>query len=200
MESSGPSEPMGRVGSALRSIFGPASVPVLIKNDSGFYLFANRAAETLLGYEPGQVIGKHIFDITRDDPEWLGAEFKRFQDQGVWTGNLSLIRIDGDLVRVAVNGFASSAPDGTTYTALARPIEIVPPPTVAPRAPPYNLSADDIRLLQLMTEGFSEKDIAGILNTRDLVVQTAITLLLQKMWSSSRTEACIRAIKARIII
>ena len=191
---------MGSVGSALRSILGPASVPVLIKNDSGVYLYANRAAETLLGYEPGQVIGKHMLELLRDDPEWLGTVFRRFQTQRFWAGNLSFARLDGEIVILAINGFASSGVNGVMYTAFARPVELTSPPTPDPAPIPYNLSAEDIRLLQLMTEGFSEKDIAGILGSRDLEIEAEIAMVLQKMGAYSRTEACIRAIKARLII
>ncbi len=48
-----------------------ASVPVLVKDADGFYVFANQAAERLLGYEASQICGLHIDDLCNDDSAWL---------------------------------------------------------------------------------------------------------------------------------
>jgi DNA-binding NarL/FixJ family response regulator len=51
----------------------------------------------------------------------------------------------------------------------------------------------------MLSEGFTDKDIAAVLGFSDWAVAREVTILLQKMRVRSRTAACVAAMKARII-
>jgi PAS domain S-box-containing protein len=202
MESHNPNQGDALINAAFQGVVGPARVPVLVKNGDGYYIFANRAAETLLGYGPGQIGGLHITDLVDNDPDWLQAEFERFKSQRFWNGHLTFRRREGEPVQAAVNAFAGSF-DGSTpaYTDLAHPVPpgSVPVPRAAWPLRGYDLGAQDIRLIQLLAEGFSDREVSSILSRSEWAVTREVSIVLQKMRANSRTEACMRAIKARLI-
>lgn len=180
-----------------------AAVAVLVKNGDGFYIFANPAAEHLLGYGPSQLAGMHITQLSADDPAWLETEWERFRAQTVWHGSLMLRRRGGDLVTTSLNAFvATTMSGGRAYTSLLRRAgsgqrNILP---AAPSSSAFNLTVADCRLLQLLAEGFTDKDIGAILGLSAWAVAREVTILLQKMRVRSRTAACVAALKARIIV
>jgi PAS domain S-box-containing protein len=185
----------------FRTVMGRAPVAVLVKNGDGFYIFANPAAEHLLGYGPGQLGGMHIGDISADDPLWLQAEFDRFKSQNVWNGNLLFRCKGGDLITTSLNAFVSNTLTGSrAYIAMLRRANTEQRQSRAPSAAGYDLNSADQRLLQLLSEGFQDRDIASILGLSDWAVAREVTILMQKMRVRSRTAACIAAIKARIIV
>jgi len=181
---------------------GRASVPVLVKNAEGFYIFANQAAESALGYGPGQIGGMHIGDLSANDPEWLRLEFDRLRAHRVWNGNLLFRCKSGELLNMALNAFVStSISPGIAYIGMFHPANFETPSPPNPLLPVrrYDLSPDERRLLQLFAEGFSDKDLASILGLADWAVSREAMILLQKMGVTSRTAACVAAIKARVI-
>jgi PAS domain S-box-containing protein len=199
------SEPLNRSGQlspAFESVMSAASVPVLVKNGDGYYIFANRAAEALLGYDHGQIGGLHVSELIDSDPEWLNTEFERFKAERVWNGFLVFRHREGRVVQAAVNAFGATLTNGlVAYTAFPHPVA---PDFVLLFRPPaqriYDLSAADIRLIQLLAEGFTDLDLSNILGLSEWAVTREIAIVLQKMRVSSRTEACIRAIKANLIL
>jgi PAS domain S-box-containing protein len=179
-----------------------ATVPVLVKDADGFYLFANQAAERLLGYEASQISGLHIDDLCNDDPAWVRSEFARFESQGVWNGSLVFRHHDGHLISAGLNAFVTNMPFGRIYVAMLHPVR----ETSMPRPVPilsrqrYRLTWEDRRLLQLLAEGFPDRDLAEILGRQAWAVSRDVTVLLQKMTVKSRTAACVAAIKAHLIV
>jgi PAS domain S-box-containing protein len=109
-----------------------ASVPVLVKDADGFYVFANQAAERLLGYEASQICGLHIDDLCNDDSAWLKPEFSRFQSQGVWNGSLTFRHRDGHLISTRLNAFVTSAGFGRVYVAMLHPVREASMPRPVP--------------------------------------------------------------------
>jgi PAS domain S-box-containing protein len=181
---------------------GAALVPVFVKDGDGYYIFANRAAELLLGYDPGQIGGKHISDLVESDPEWLEAEFQRFKTQRIWNGLLVFRHRLGDRVQAAVNAFMSTLEGGAAlYTGLAHPFagDSLPARPPAGAGQRYGLESAEVRLIQLLAAGFTDRDVASVLGLSEWAVSREVTIVLQKMRVSSRTEACMRAIKASLI-
>jgi PAS domain S-box-containing protein len=180
-----------------------APVAVLAAAEDGFYVYGNRAAEALLGYDADQLRRRRLADLHEADPAWFEAEFDRLKREQAWSGRLLLRRRRGGVVKVAVNAFVSTLPDGSaTYVCLSRPAAPADPDLE--RLPcagfQYGLTARDIRLLQLVAEGFTNQEIARILGISTATVDNGLRAVLQKMNASSRTEACVMALKAHIIL
>jgi PAS domain S-box-containing protein len=181
---------------------GAATVPVLVKDGSGYFLFANRAAEDLLGYDPGEIGGKHFLELVYNDPDWIAVEWERLKAQQVWNGSLVMRRRGGDRLPVGLNAFASALRGrAATYTALVHPVgSHVQPNAHAPgRGQRYDLTANEIRIVQLLAEGFSDRDLSAITGVSDWAIAHEIALVLQKMRVTSRTEACVRAMRSGLI-
>ena len=181
-----------------------APVPVLVKNAEGFYIFANSAAEQFLGYGAGQLGGKHIDEISADDPVWLRSEWERFKTEQVWMGTLRFHRPDGALVSACLNAFMATTQSGAgAYIALLRRAPEPPRQLLAQphhTEPGYDpLTLLQRRLLQLLAEGFSDRDLASILGLTEWAVTQELMLLMQKLRVRSRTAACIAAMKAHLI-
>jgi len=178
-----------------------ATVPVLVKNGDGAYIFANHAAEVLLGYEASEIARMHLDDLSADDPVWLKSEFARFQSQGVWNGSLTFRHRDGNLISASLNAFVTNSALGRVYIAMLHPAH---GPSLAAPVPllsrqKYRLTTAERCILQLLAEGFADRDLAEILGRRDWAVAREVTVLLQKMGVTSRTAACVAAIKAHLI-
>jgi DNA-binding CsgD family transcriptional regulator len=60
---------------------------------------------------------------------------------------------------------------------------------------PYGLSHQEMRVLQLMTEGLADEEIAAELGVVPDSVKRRIARILRKMGTSSRTVAAVTAIK-----
>ena len=191
----------GSLSRGFRGVMARASVPVLVKDADGFYVFANQAAERLLGYEASQISGLRIADLCDDDPAWLRSEFARFQSQGVWNGSLAFRHRDGHLISARLNAFVTNMAFGRFYVAMLHPMRepSMPRPVPILARQRYRLTSEDRRLLQLLAEGFADRDLAEILGRQDWAVSRDITVLLQKMTVKSRTAACVAAIMAHLI-
>jgi PAS domain S-box-containing protein len=179
-------------------------VPVLVKNGDGLYIFANAAAEQLLGYGRGQLGGKYIQDISADDPVWLLSEFERFKAEGAWTGILRFHRQDGSIVSACLNAFtATSSAGDNAYIALLRRAGggESATPALQRRSPSIGepITSVERGLLQLLAAGFTDRDLASILGRTEWAVTRDVLILMQKLRVRSRTAACIVAIKVHLI-
>jgi PAS domain S-box-containing protein len=180
-----------------------APVAVLAAGEDGYYVYGNRAAEALLGYDADQLRRTQVADLHEADPAWFEAEFDRFRREQAWSGRVLLRRRRGGAVKVAVNAFVCSLPDGSPeYVCLSHPAR--PDDPDLERLPcagfRYGLTSRDIRLLQLVAEGFANKEVASILGLSTAAVDNGLRAVLQKMNASSRTEACVMALKEHIIL
>ena len=191
------------VSAGFRTVMDHAPVAVLAAGEDGYYIYGNRAAQNLLDYDMDQLRCTHVSDLHEADPQWFEAEFERLKREQAWSGRLRLRRRRGGVVKVAVNAFVSTLPDGSAkYVCLSRPA--APDDPDLERLPcagfRYGLTARDIRLLQLVAEGFANKEVASILGISTATVDNGLRAVLQKMNASSRTEACVMALKAHIIL
>jgi DNA-binding NarL/FixJ family response regulator len=73
-----------------------------------------------------------------------------------------------------------------------------PPPEQALTAG-YPLTEREIEILRLVAAGKSDKEVAGELCISSLTVHSHVRRILEKMDSASRTEACVRALRAGLI-
>ena len=177
-------------------------MPVLVKNDDGAYVFANQAAEALLGYEASEIAGMQIDDLCADDPMWLKSEFARLQSQGVWNGSLVFRHRDGHLIGARLNAFVSATASGRAYISMLHPgsHDSLSRPVPIRTRQGLRLTGEERRILQLLAEGFTDRELAVILGLRDWAMSRDITVLIQKIGVASRTAACVAAMKAHLIV
>jgi DNA-binding NarL/FixJ family response regulator len=119
----------------------------------------------------------------------------------VWNGSLVFCHRDGHLISARLNAFVANTAFGRIYVAMLHPVRQPSPPRPVPilSRQRYRLSSAERRLLQLLAEGFADRDLAEILGRQDWAVSREVTVLLQKMVVNSRTAACVAAIKAHLI-
>jgi DNA-binding NarL/FixJ family response regulator len=113
-------------------------------------------------------------------------------------------RIAGPPIPVGIHGFVHAEPDGNlAYAGLVYPLR-KDVPTASPvtlDGSRYDLDQRDHSLLQLLVEGFSDEEIAVLIGGISIeTVRRRVQAVRLKLNVSSRTEACIRAIKAHLIL
>jgi PAS domain S-box-containing protein len=188
---------------AFCTLMAAAETAVLVVDPLGYVIYANPAAQTLLGYSFERLTNSHIFDLADAEPVWVAAEFEHLKASGVWSGRVLLRRGEADGLRVAVNAFSSPLPDGSAeYVALLHPAlqdgpAVVHLPGAALRP---DLTVREVTLLQLIAEGFSDKEVAVILRISVWSINKSVGSLLRKLNATSRTAVCIAAVKSGIIV
>ncbi len=63
----------------------------------------------------------------------------------------------------------------------------------------YGLSQQEYRVLELMADGLSDKEIALMLRLSPAIVAERVSAIKQKLGAASRTEAAVRAIREHLI-
>jgi PAS domain S-box-containing protein len=185
----------------LQVILASCATAVLLKDEDGYCLFANQAAESLLAYEPGQLRGMHMTELGPADPRLIWMEYERLKREKVWTGRYPVRRSDGSIVQVAANALARAAPDGGVLCAeFLYPVHERVSALGTPTPEHADLAIRDLSLLQLMMEGFSDDQLAVLLGIGVETVRETVHRLLLKLNASSRTEACILALKAQLVV
>ncbi|MGE0058240.1 MAG: PAS domain-containing protein [Dehalococcoidia bacterium] len=175
-----------------------SSVPVLVVDEEGLIVYVNPQLEGLMDYPSGELAGMHITEIVDAAPGWVATEFSYLADNRLWSGNVLLRRLRGGNFRVSVNAFRSVTPSSTAeYVALLHGIDGDGPAICRnPQAgAQHALTVEETALLELMSEGFIEKEIAAILGWSVWAVSREQHRLLAKLDASSCTEAGIRALQ-----
>jgi PAS domain S-box-containing protein len=180
-----------------------APVAVVAVDSDGYYVYENELAERLLGYDPETLYDMHITDVVEAEAGWLAAQFENLKRHEVWSGCISMHRQGGGHVSVAVNCFADTSAGDTFYVGLLNPGVLSRRSAHSSESVPnllgFGLTPHEFRLLQLIAEGFGEEEAALLLHTGLDDVRTLTRRVLEKTNSPSRTEACLRAIKAGLI-
>jgi DNA-binding CsgD family transcriptional regulator len=190
------------ITSAFRNQVDAAEVAVVVVNAEGFFIYGNAQAELLLGYAAAELCQKHIFEVAAAESTWVGAEFSHLQQHDIWRGHVLLRRMPGDFVRTSVNAFSSRLPsDGSEFFALLHPTTPEGPALARlPEQPAYELTSRDVSLLQLIADGFADKEIANVLGTSVWTINKDVSEMLGKLGASSRTAACVTAFREGIIV
>jgi PAS domain S-box-containing protein len=198
-------QPEGARSESRRRVLDAAPVPVLVAARTGSYIYANEPALTLLGYRPEDVAKLYMSELQVAGPELVQAQRERLNTKRCWSGQLALRRKQGDLLMLATNVLVGPSPanDDECYITLIHPLmrdrkraEVVHPPDPID----YGLGDRDLQVLMLCSEGFTDEQIAVLLGLTPDTVAEHMQLARAGMQSSSRTEACIRALKASLIV
>jgi PAS domain S-box-containing protein len=187
----------------LASSMDAAPLPVFALDEDACYIYENEAGRVFLGYEPAEIAGKHVTDLIVYDPSLLMVGFADLKHRGYFSGGVRYRHRDGELCDADVNTFAYTLTSGArVFVALVHPVLAVRwrAPEVLLGSPAYVLTGAEMRLLQLLADGFSDPQIADFLGeTRD-TVGGQVRALLEKMKAPSRTHAAVLAIKNRVLV
>ena len=186
---------------ALMSILDAASVGILAVYPDGRFAYENEVMEQVLGYDQQELTERKLFDVLNADDEWTNEQLAVLAHGEPWSGNINLECRTGESVAFAVNAFSTGTPEGPAYIGLlhTRLNEETPSERV-PGGRAFSLSTRELCTVLLMCEGFADKEIAGLLGTSVWTVNKEVGSILRKMNVTSRTEACIRALRANLIL
>jgi len=179
-----------------------APVPVLVSNEDGYYVYQNEAAQCFLGYERSELIGKHLTDLIAYDPQMIERTFAQLKRQGNLSGRARYCHADGSLREADVNIFGQTLDDQTrVFVSLIHPLARAGAASVEPQISlDLCLTGTELRLLFLLSDGFSDAEVARLLGTSEDSIGREVRVLLTKMNASSRTEAAVLAIKKRVLL
>ena len=187
---------------AFHSIVDEYSVAFVVVDAQGMFIYCNSAAEALLGYDAATLTSRSIFDVVAAETPWVASEFEHLSIGRIWSGHVLLRKMLEGQVRVAVNAFSYHLPrGGAEFVATLRAVTADEPAIVRLEgpAPGSDLTARDISVLQLLAEGFADKEVASILGTSVWTINKDVGDVLRKLGAASRTEACIAAVRTRLI-
>jgi PAS domain S-box-containing protein len=95
-------------------------IPMLIANNGGHYVDANRAAAQLTGYTRTELLQMSVWDLTPDPRRTLGLRLWRaFLRRGRMRGKYEIRRQDGSVVKTSYFAVANVLP-GVHISALVR--------------------------------------------------------------------------------
>jgi PAS domain S-box-containing protein len=187
----------------LAIVMDAARLPVLASNEEGYYVYANDAATRFLAYDQAQIIGKQLTDLIAYDPALIMATSERLKSRGHHSGRARYWHADGSVREADVNIFGQDLADGTrVFVSLIHPLSGISGelPKALQADSGYELNESEMRLLQLIADGFSDEQLAVLIGHTSDEVALEVQGLLTKMTDASRTEAVVRALKASVIL
>ena len=187
--------------SSLMSILDASSLAIVAVSPDGHFAYGNDTTEQMLGYDERELTSYHLTDVLNAEPGWINEQLATLGQGEPWSGHVSFRRRRGDSVAFAVNAFATGTSEGPAYIGLLH----TPLPEDADsgrmeRSPAFSLDSRELCAVLLMCEGFADKEIASLLGTSVWTVNKEVGHILRKMNASSRTEACIKAIRHNLIL
>jgi len=188
---------------AIAGVIDVTPRPVFVLGPDAYYRYQNKAAGALLGYDPVEITQLHLTDLIETDAQWVMSGFDALRRQGHWSGSVLYRHRNSSLIKADVNVFRQALEDETAlYVAFVHPF-----PRIGPKLAPVfatnsalGLGPEEVRLLHLLAESFSDDQIATLLNETALAVCEQVAEMLRKMDASSRTQAVIKAIKTRVVL
>jgi PAS domain-containing protein len=187
----------------LQQVFDATTTPVLVRDEDGYYIYANAAAQAFLGYDQVEFDQKQLTDLVSADPKLLYQGLQFLRRYGHWSGRTLYRAKSGALLKADINIFTRTTPDGTTLdVTLIHPLPRFAANTMPVTEPEaqFGLTIVQSVLLQLLSEGFSDAQIAGLLDVEVAAVDEQVREMLGKMNVSSRTAALVVAIKTRAVL
>ena len=187
--------------SSLMSILDASSLAIVAFTPDGHFAYGNDTTEELLGYDERELTSHHLNDLLNARPDWINEQLATLAQGSPWSGYVSLRRRTGDSVAFAVNAFPTDTAQGPAYIGLLH--TLVPGDVKSKRiepSPAFSLGSRELCAILLMCEGFADKEIASLLGTSVWTVNKEVGRILRKMNASSRTEACIKAVRHNLIL
>jgi PAS domain-containing protein len=180
-----------------------ARAAVTVKDSGGYCVHANRREEALKGVGPGGLLGKHITEMVDADPVLVQREFDRFKLQRAWVGQYPSHDFSGQPLKMRTYNFIHREWDGTLlYASFAYILAAYQ--TVARDGPlriqQSSMTFDDVYTAQLCVDGYSDEEIGVLLGIPLDAVHTLVECLVDHIGARSRTEACVLALKARLVV
>ena len=186
---------------SLMSILDAASVGILAVYPDGRFAYENEVMEQALEYDQQELTERKLFDVLNADNAWTAEQLAILARGDPWSGNVNLERRSGGSVAFAANAFSTDTPEGPAYIGLLHTsLDDETPSERVAGEPAFSLSTREVCTVLLMCEGFADKEIASLLGTSVWTVNKEVGSILRKMSVSSRTEACIRALRANLIL
>jgi len=179
------------------------SLPVFALDPDAYYVYENERALDLLGYDLEAIREKRITDLIEYDPVLLLSGFEGLRHRGYFSGGVRYRHRNGDFVDADVNTFRQTLTDGrTVFVSLVHPLAAARRklPEVLRGSAEYGLTGEDMRLLQLLADGFSDEQVTRLSGDRQDEIDQQVRVLLQKMHASSRTEAVVLALKQHLLL
>jgi len=180
-----------------------SNIAVTVKDAGGYCVYANKAAEDLRGYGPGEMTDKHITELAGSDPIIVEREFERFKREGVWIGQYPTRDPNGQLAYLRACHFVHFESDGTPlYVSFTYPLSErnAFDRDGRVRLAQSGLTPHDICLAQLYVGGFTDEEVAILLGVGPEGVRDLAGALVSAVGASSKTEACIRVLKSRLVV
>ena len=194
---------------------------VLVTDDEARILFTNQAFDAMFGYEPGELMNQHAAILSADTPEvnarLLGEVQEQLAKKNTWLGEFNSVRKDGTLLTISAEIRAHEVSGKTYWIAVEEDIterkrrdqleqfrserekieEDVERQMVGSN--PYKLTFREFTVLHQAAEGDGDKAIADRLGISSTTVSKHIGIILEKMSATSRTEACVRALREGLL-
>ena len=187
--------------SSLMSILDASSLAIVAVSPDGHFAYGNDTTEQLLGYDERELTAHHLNDLLNAEPDWINEQLAMLGQGSPWSGHVSLRRRTGDSIAFAVNAFSTGTAEGPAYIGLLH--TPLPGDVDSERIDPssaFSLGSRELCAILLMCEGFADKEIASLLGTSVWTVNKEVGRILRKMNATSRTEACIKAIRHNLIL
>ena len=191
---------LGEVASVMDS----APLPVFAFDQGGLFVYENEVSEDLLGFDPTEVVGKHLSDLIVDETQSLMATFERLKRAQYLSQGVQFKHRNGAFLDAIVNSFGLTLADGTgVFLSLVHRLyggSSAEHRGLNATSSDAGLNGDEMRLLYLLADDFPNAAIAQLLNEPADVVAHQLNELLHKMHAASRTEAAVIAIKKRFVL
>ncbi|HEX5140405.1 MAG TPA: PAS domain S-box protein [Dehalococcoidia bacterium] len=192
----------GSAATSLLKLMDAATIAVVAVTTDGRFAYSNEAAEEALGYSQTDLPDRYLQDILDAKPDWIADQLATIHVERNWVGNVRFRHRNGSSIPFAINAFPAAQPaDGPAYIGLMHPLDEHDAPNARLRAvaPRFQLNSRELCALMLMCEGFADKEIAALLGTSVWTVNKEVGKIMRKMNATSRTAACIAAIRSNLI-
>lgn len=132
-----------------------------------------------------------VLILTTFDDDTLVLDALRHGAQGYLLKDVTLDQL-ARAVRTLADGGTLVAPSITDR--LLRAIRSGPSPVGADAVPVKDLSSRELEVLRLVAEGYSNREVAGVLHLAEGTVKNHVSALLLKLGARDRTNAVLRAL------
>ena len=187
---------------AIQHVMDAVPFPVFVLSEDATYIYQNPAAAEALGYRHGEIEGCHLTDMVAAEPEWVMGGFAQLKRTGHFSGPVHYGMKHGGVYRGDANVFMRSLPGGTRVAvSMVMPVSYGNGKSnVVQTVDAFDLTPEEVRLLQLISVGLSDGQMAEVLSMPLDTLDQALQVMLRKMAVGSRTAAAVVALKANLVL